>query len=422
MAIAPENVRANLAADAGIPQLWQTIKAAGLLYGMLVRPGKKGEQDHMILDGRRRFLAYSHGVTIGDIPADHAVKVQVETDKNRQLAATLLTASETEPTHLVDIIKTIGVLRARKMKTGAIAEALGYEKLQIDRWGALSTLSDDALEALRAGKLTFRQATLLTKIPDAETQAALVEQARNGSLYDQSISSMIVGARITAADPRVRLVGLGRYTAAGGRVESDLFNETPDILLDPDKLQSAWTDCARPLCAGMKDAGLAVFVSFDRQYQAPEGFRNLPVSIYGGSEDTEQREAALRALGESQNELREIVEFDDTTTDALMTFVERSRAHAQAREPEAHIGAVIVTPDKDFGIGLTYFATVEPEVEIAADDTEAGKVALANDGAASPRIHGGATRQQYEKTPQEKVTDAAVKLVQTPTQTPVTIE
>ncbi len=46
LAIAPENVRANLPADAGIPQLWQTIKAAGLLYGLLVRPGKKGEAEN----------------------------------------------------------------------------------------------------------------------------------------------------------------------------------------------------------------------------------------------------------------------------------------------------------------------------------------------------------------------------------------
>lgn len=423
LAIAPENVRAHLPADSGIPQLWQTIKAAGLLYGMLVRPGKKGEADNVILDGRRRFLAYNHGVEIGDIPADHPVKVQIETDKNRQLAATLLTASETEPTHLVDIIRTIRVLRDRKMKTSAIAEALGYEKIQIDRWGALATLSDDALEALRAGKLTFRQATLLTKIADADTQAALVEQARNGSLYDQSISSMIVGARITISDPRVRLVGVSRYAAAGGRVESDLFNETPDILLDPDKLQAAWIECSRPLCLSMKEAGLAVFVSFDRQYHAPEGFRSLPMDVYGGGPNaSDARDSALRDLTEARNVLRDVEDFDDSTNEALATYVERSLAYAQAREPDAVIGAVIVTPDKDFGLGLTYFATIPATPEVEPDAEPGSQVALANDGAAEPRIRGGMSKEDYEPTPEVKSARAAEKLVATPKEPAVAIE
>lgn len=433
LAIAPENVRANLPADAGIPQLWQTLKAAGQLYVMLVRPGKKGEADHMILDGRRRFLAFSHGVEIGDIPADHCVKVQIETDKNRQLAATLLTASETEPTHLVDIIRTIRVLRDRKMKTGSIAEALGYEKIQIDRWGALATLSDDALEALRAGKLTFRQATLLTKIADTETQAALVQQAVNGSLYDQSISSMIVGARITAADPRVRLVGLSRYTAAGGRIESDLFNETPDILLDPDKLQTAWTECARPLCVAMKDSGLAVFVSFDRQYTAPDGFQGLPVEVYGGGPGAgEARDEAMRELTAARNALRDIDDFDDTTTDALLTYVERSLAYAQTRVPGEAIGAVIVCPDKDFGLSLTYFTAVpapqeeQPQVQGSGDASEGDgstdRVALASDGASAPKVHRGATREDYEPTEEVKLERAAAKLVEAPREPVVTIE
>lgn len=434
LCIAPENVRAHLPPDAGIPQLWQTIKAARQLYPLLCRPGKKAEADYAALDGRRRYYAFKHGVEICDITDDEPVNIQIETDKNRQLAATLLTASETEPTHLVDIIKTIGELRGRKMKTGAISEALGYEKLQIDRWGALSTLSDDALEALRAGKLTFRQATLLTKIADSETQAALVQQAINGSLYDQSISSMIVGARITAADPRVRLVGLSRYTAAGGRIESDLFNETPDILLDPDKLQTAWTECARPLCVAMKESGLAVFVSFDRQYTAPEGFQNLPHDIYGGGPGAgEARDDAMRELTAARNVLRDIDDFDDTTTEALLAYVERSLAYARTRVPDDTIGAVIVCPDKDFGLALTYFTAIPAPQEEEGPSDGAGdaggdpvqapsRIGLARDGASAPAVHRGATREDYEPTAEVKLERAAAKLVEAPREPVVTIE
>lgn len=55
--VAPENLRAQEPADADIPELADTLQAAGLIYPLLVRTGRKGEQAFMALDGRRRLLA-----------------------------------------------------------------------------------------------------------------------------------------------------------------------------------------------------------------------------------------------------------------------------------------------------------------------------------------------------------------------------
>jgi ParB family chromosome partitioning protein len=57
LGLAPENMRFNEAADAGVAQLADTIEAAGVLVPIAVRPGRKAEQPFMALDGRRRRLA-----------------------------------------------------------------------------------------------------------------------------------------------------------------------------------------------------------------------------------------------------------------------------------------------------------------------------------------------------------------------------
>ena len=54
LGIAPENIRAKEPADADIPQLAETIAVADVLVPLCVRPGRKGEQPFMALDGRRR--------------------------------------------------------------------------------------------------------------------------------------------------------------------------------------------------------------------------------------------------------------------------------------------------------------------------------------------------------------------------------
>jgi len=52
LGLAPENLRFKEPADDGVPQLADTMAAAGVLFPPIVRPGRHGEQPHMVLDGR----------------------------------------------------------------------------------------------------------------------------------------------------------------------------------------------------------------------------------------------------------------------------------------------------------------------------------------------------------------------------------
>ena len=57
LGLAPENLRFQEPADDGVPQLAETVLAAGVLIPPIVRAGRKGEQPFMALDGRRRRFA-----------------------------------------------------------------------------------------------------------------------------------------------------------------------------------------------------------------------------------------------------------------------------------------------------------------------------------------------------------------------------
>jgi ParB family chromosome partitioning protein len=54
LGLAKENLRFDEPADDGIPQLADTIAAAGVILPPIVRTGRKGEPPYLALDGRRR--------------------------------------------------------------------------------------------------------------------------------------------------------------------------------------------------------------------------------------------------------------------------------------------------------------------------------------------------------------------------------
>ena len=131
--VAPENLRASEPADTDVPELASTIAAAGLLYPLLVRPGRKGEPAYMALDGRRRLLALQSLAADGRITADYGVKVEVARDKALQAAAIVVSNTQRAPVHVADVIVAIGKLKSLKMSSAKIASALGYAEIEIRR-------------------------------------------------------------------------------------------------------------------------------------------------------------------------------------------------------------------------------------------------------------------------------------------------
>lgn len=325
----------------------------------------------MVLDGRRRLLALRKLVDAGRIAQDWPVKCEVFSTRESQAAATILTAAERTPVHIADVIVAIGKLRKSKMDTAAIAGALGYDELEIKRLSALAGLHAKALKALRLGKITLKQARQLARITDADEQADI---ALDGYLQDYQLAARVERSRTDVNDPRFALVGPQRYAAIGGRVESDLFGELPDVLLDPDTLTELWRQRTEPLVTALQAEGLFVFIGQSRGYRAPDGFFNLPYVHIAGMSETAR--AAYKEAQQVVREAHEALTGTDLAADemeGLLALLQAERQLAAASLQGGTIGAVILSPDAEVGVVASFFSNPVIAQEDADDEAETGE-------------------------------------------------
>lgn len=367
LGLAPENLRFKEPADDGVPQLAETILAAGVVIPPIVRPGRKGEQAYMALDGRRRRFGLLLLRDRGDLTDDYEVDCLLAETKAQQVAGIMLPATEHAPVHIADVITAIGKLRKTKLDTAAIAAALGYAELEIKRLEALAAVHPNVLKALRAGKLTLKQVRLFARIGDKKQQAEIAQTALDGYFQDYQLKGLVTRGRITVDDPRFTLVGMDRYVAAGGRVSSDLFAELPDALLDPDVLTTAWRERVQPIVVHLQADGLAVYLGDDGDFGAPEGFSRLPY-IYR----PDLTEAQTTALNEANyrvtklsSELQDIDPEADDAPSAFGPLVSAMAAVAGAPLSRCKIGAVILSPAaSDYGFAASFYSVPLPAGEL----------------------------------------------------------
>ena len=374
IAVAPENARAGEDADEDIPGLAETIRTVGLLVPMLGRPGtKKGEKPAMALDGRRRLMALDLLLQEGAVTPDYPVPVIFFTDKVGQAAAVVVANQARLAIHVADVIVAIGKLRKRRCSVSEIAKALAYDEVEIRRLMALSDLHAKAIEALRQDAIDLQLARLLARIPDKAVQREFADRALNGfGNIAYQVRQHLNDARTDAADPRLKIVGMDRYVAAGGRVESDLFGELPDGLLDPEVLTGQWKARITSVVDQFKAEGLQVYLANDRHYTAPEGLERLYSPYIGGA--SEAVKAAAKAADQVFHEA--VVAFqgvDSAGEDAgagLYAVLRAQAASVMARNPGQTLQGVLLYPDRMYGAGVEVFATAM-EIEDQLDDEDA---------------------------------------------------
>ena len=367
LGLAKENLRYAEAADDGVPQLAETILAAGVVIPPIVRAGRKSEEPFMALDGRRRRLGLLALRDRGDITDDYLVECLLAETKAQQAAAIVLPNTEHAPVHVADVIVAIGRLRKAKMDTAAIAKALGYAELEIKRLEALAAVHPSVLTALRKGKLTLKQVRLFARLPDKKQQAEIAQTALDGYFQDYQIRAVVEGGRATADDPRFILVGMDRYLAAGGRVSSDLFGELPDAVLDPEILQGAWRERVQPMIDHLKAEGLAVYLGEDGAFGAPDGFSRLPY-VYR----PDLSEAQVKALDDARyrvtqlsSALQDVDPEGEETTAVFGPLVSAMAVQAGAPLTRDKIGAVMLSPAaSDYGWGATFYSVPLPADEL----------------------------------------------------------
>lgn len=372
--IAPENLRYGEAPDEDIPLLAETLLAAGQLQPLTSRPGRgKKERPQMALDGRRRILAFRLLLEQGRIPDDHPVDMFVETDPARQAAAVLLTNTAV-PVHIADVISAIGRMLKSRLGVSAIARALGYAEVDIKRLAALSALPSIVLDALRAGRITLRQAKLLVRLNDPEEQADLARMALDGhGFQDWRVTEKLDAGQVNTKDPRCLLADADRYSAAGGRTEADLFGERAPVLLDPSILTDVWTRRAREIANVFEDEGLPVHVTAGEDPELPEDLETIGY-VYGGmlpaAEMAAYREARERFEASGEAAAQILTDPDRAAeADAALVALVRSRLTMDQAGWGGRVATTLIfRPSRQHGLDIQCFTPVEPEAD--ADEAE----------------------------------------------------
>ncbi len=367
--VAHENLRYGEPADDDIPILAATIKAAGVLQRLTVRPGRgKKEAAWMALDGRRRLLALGILLEAGDIDDNYPVIIVVETDPARQAAAVLLTNTSV-PVHIADVIAAIGRMLKSKLTIDVIATALGYAEVEIRRLAALSALPPVALEALKAGRMTLKQAKLLARLPNKTEQADLAEAAMAGhGFQDWRILERLDESRVTIRDRRCALVDPVAYGGAGGRTVTDLFGELAPVLLDPDILTDLWTERVRGIAAVFEAEGVTVHVTAGPEPELPDDLDALGY-VYGGllpAEDMARYRAQREAFNERAEAVRTALADTDRANLADLAIVDMIRARITADQTGCGGRAVttlMLWPASGTGVDIRCYTPEEPEAD-----------------------------------------------------------
>ncbi|MDP3406323.1 MAG: ParB/RepB/Spo0J family partition protein [Brevundimonas sp.] len=367
LGVAPENLRAGEPADDDIPLLADTLFAAGQLQPLTVRPGRRKEKTHMALDGRRRLLALQHLVAQGRIDDGFLVDVFVETDPARQAAAVVLTNTAV-PVHVADVIGAIGRMLASKLEAPAIARALGYAEIEIKRLAALSGLPEVALEAMKAGRLTLKQAKLLARLPDRDEQVALARMALDGhGFQDWRVNERLDVSEVNAGDARCTLIGPERYAAAGGRTEADLFGERAPVLLDPALLTEAWMTRAREIALVFEAEGLSVHVTAGAEPDLPDDLET-PGYVYGGMLPAAEMAAYREARSRHEIASETAAEVLAGTTEpgpvdaVLVDMIRAKLAMDQIALGGRAVTILVLSPDRRSGVHVRSWTPVEPDL------------------------------------------------------------
>ena len=377
IAIAPENARSGEDADEDIPGLAETIRAVGVLVPILARAGtRKTERPAMVLDGRRRLLALERLLAEGAITADYPVPAIFFADKVGQAAAVVVANEARIAIHVADMIVAIGKLRKRRCTVAEVAKALAYDETEIRRLMALSDLHPKALEALRQDRIDLQVARLLARIPDRSAQRELAEQALMGyGAIGYAVRQQLNTARVDVSDTRLKLVGVDRYVAAGGRVESDLFSELPDGLLDPDILTAQWRGRIQPVVERFEADGLEVFLAAGQHFVAPDGLERTYTPYIGGA--SEAVKAAAQAADEAFRDVLATFQGVDTSSDeasaVLHPLLAAQASRVMASNPGRILAGVALYPDRPYGVGIELFTRpAEIDAEAADDPSGAG--------------------------------------------------
>ena len=231
LVLSPRNVRKTYAA-AEIEELVTSIAAPGrgLIQNLTVseQTGAQGTPTGLweVVAGGRRFRALTLLVERKRLAAGAAIPCRRVADANA-LDASLAENEDRKALHPADAYEAFAELHQDGMGLGIeeIAARFGVTAHAVRQRLRLGTLSPAIMAAYREGKLTLDHVMAFTVTENRDAQERALAELPEWQLTPHAIRRVLTQTSVPGHDPRVRLVGLDAYQAAGGRVQRDLFTE-----------------------------------------------------------------------------------------------------------------------------------------------------------------------------------------------------
>lgn len=260
LALSPKNVRKTYAA-AEIEELAASIATPG--RGLIQNLGVSEQVDGggaptgmwEVVAGGRRFRALALLAERKRLAASAPIPCRRVADENA-MDTSLAENEDRKALHPADAYEAFAELHKNGKGLGVeeIAARFSVSAHTVHQRLRLGTVSPVIMAVYREGKLTLDHVMAYTVTEDHDAQERAFTDLPEWQRTPQAIRRVLTQAGIPAQDPRVRLVGLDAYQAAGGRVQRDLFTEDGGGWLTDPALLERLVGCALQAAADQVQA------------------------------------------------------------------------------------------------------------------------------------------------------------------------
>lgn len=377
----PRNVRrhGDPAADA---ELKASISAHGLLQNLIVRPAARGKFE--VEAGERRRCALLALSEEKVLPKGYEVTCLVlEDDAEIAVETSLAENFHRLAMNPADEAQAFAALIDAGASTEDVARRFGLTVRFVEGRLRLATLAPVVFDALASGEITLDLAKAFGATSDQEIQARVYEQASSGYYAPSadSIRRMVLSGTVRGSDARARLVGRDAYTAAGGRIERELFDDDDseswvDVALLETLASEEMERRAKALAAEQGLAWVKPTLDAYASHDLVEGLIRLPAEP---APLTDAELARLDELDASYDEHAAILEDEDSAEEAIaaaeatIEAIERECQDIRAKPPKlapelkADAGMILVL-SRDGTPVLQPVFYGERDIEVVGDD------------------------------------------------------
>lgn len=285
-----------------------SILSHGLIENLAVRPvGDRYE----VIAGRRRFRAMHELVDAGEIHPDMMVACRILDEFTNDTEISLAENEARVAMHPVDQVTAFRRLTEEGVDRDRIAERFGVSARVVDQRLRLGGLPAPILDAAREGELSLEHLHAFAATADAERQLEVWNRVKGESYTPGAhwIRTEVTRRNVSAAHSRARFVGIDAYTAAGGRIEADLFSDGEDdraMLLDADLLDRLAADKLQQVADDLKAQGWKwTEPHLDLEWDAAQSYGRVRGPPTG---PTEEQAAELKHIEKRLAEIDEEIE------------------------------------------------------------------------------------------------------------------